>query len=190
MAAGPRRDARARIAPTRCSRHGAGGSRASHSSRRTSTVSTSAPGLRTSSRFHGSLWELACASRCAGSPPVWRHDEPFAELPPRCPAAGDWRGPESSGSARRFPPRRSRGRAPLWTATCASRWALRRSCIRRRRWWQRPRSEARGPRRSIPRPRRPRRPSISPLACPAEQALDDVERLLSEGDPPRGSGLS
>src|SRR4029453_11806161 len=39
-------------------------------------------------RFHGSLWELTCASRCAGSPAAWRHDEPFDTLPPTFPFFG------------------------------------------------------------------------------------------------------
>jgi NAD-dependent deacetylase len=36
-------------------------------------------------RFHGSIWDLACASRCPGAPAAWRHDGRFEELPPRCP---------------------------------------------------------------------------------------------------------
>ncbi len=37
-------------------------------------------------RMHGSLWEVSCCNRCAGSPTRWedRRTE-FDELPPRCP---------------------------------------------------------------------------------------------------------
>jgi NAD-dependent deacetylase len=40
-------------------------------------------------RFHGSLFSLACRARCAGSAPEgWEHDGAFAELPPCCPLCG------------------------------------------------------------------------------------------------------
>jgi NAD-dependent deacetylase len=40
-------------------------------------------------RFHGSLWELECWSRCGTVPPRWRDETvPFATMPPRCPACG------------------------------------------------------------------------------------------------------
>jgi NAD-dependent deacetylase len=40
-------------------------------------------------RLHGSLWELACWSGCAGKPQPWRDDRvPLPALPPRCPACG------------------------------------------------------------------------------------------------------
>lgn len=40
-------------------------------------------------RFHGSLWELACWSRCSASPGCWRDETvPFRQMPPRCPACG------------------------------------------------------------------------------------------------------
>src|SRR5262249_5761509 len=45
-------------------------------------------GTENGGRFHGSLWDLACVSRCAGAPAAWRHDDPFEELPPRCPICG------------------------------------------------------------------------------------------------------
>lgn len=35
-------------------------------------------------RFHGSLWEVSCWERCASSPPRWRDESVFSELPPRC----------------------------------------------------------------------------------------------------------
>jgi len=38
-------------------------------------------------RFHGSIWELSCWSRCGRS--SWRDDEaPLPQLPPRCPDCG------------------------------------------------------------------------------------------------------
>ena len=45
-------------------------------------------GTRNVVRFHGSLWELACANRCAGSPRVWTHEGAFETLPPRCGSCG------------------------------------------------------------------------------------------------------
>ncbi len=45
-------------------------------------------GTRNVVRFHGSLWEVACRDRCAGAPSAWRAEEPFPELPPRCPHCG------------------------------------------------------------------------------------------------------
>jgi len=46
-------------------------------------------GTRNVVRFHGSLWELSCWDRCAGSPERWRDETvPFVELPPRCPHCG------------------------------------------------------------------------------------------------------
>ena len=40
-------------------------------------------------RFHGSIWEVGCASRCGSSPRRW-HDErvPMPEIPPPCPHCG------------------------------------------------------------------------------------------------------
>jgi len=41
-------------------------------------------------RLHGSIWEVMCWRRCAGSPPRWRDETvPFKEIPPRCPHCGD-----------------------------------------------------------------------------------------------------
>lgn len=40
-------------------------------------------------RFHGSIWELACAGRCAASPRSWSDDRvPLPDLPPPCPSCG------------------------------------------------------------------------------------------------------
>jgi NAD-dependent deacetylase len=40
-------------------------------------------------RFHGSIWEVSCARRCAGAPLRWRDETaPFPELPPPCPHCG------------------------------------------------------------------------------------------------------
>lgn len=40
-------------------------------------------------RFHGSIWHLSCAARCAGSPAAWEDRRvPLPELPPACPACG------------------------------------------------------------------------------------------------------
>jgi NAD-dependent deacetylase len=40
-------------------------------------------------RLHGSIWEVSCWERCAGSPRRWRNDSAtFAEMPPRCPHCG------------------------------------------------------------------------------------------------------
>jgi NAD-dependent deacetylase len=36
-------------------------------------------------RFHGSLWSLACRARCAGAPEPWNEPGSLTELPPRCP---------------------------------------------------------------------------------------------------------
>lgn len=46
-------------------------------------------GTRGVIRFHGSLWELSCWSRCAASPPSWPAEGELAELPPRCPHCGE-----------------------------------------------------------------------------------------------------
>jgi NAD-dependent deacetylase len=40
-------------------------------------------------RFHGSIWEMKCWDRCAGSPASWRDESvPLKDLPPRCPFCG------------------------------------------------------------------------------------------------------
>lgn len=40
-------------------------------------------------RLHGSIWEVRCGSRCAGSPPRWRDETtPLAAIPPVCPSCG------------------------------------------------------------------------------------------------------
>jgi NAD-dependent deacetylase len=40
-------------------------------------------------RFHGSIWELACARACGRSPAAWEdRTTPLGELPPRCPSCG------------------------------------------------------------------------------------------------------
>ena len=40
-------------------------------------------------RFHGSVWEVGCASACAGAPRRWGDTRvPFPEMPPRCPHCG------------------------------------------------------------------------------------------------------
>jgi NAD-dependent deacetylase len=40
-------------------------------------------------RLHGSIWDLQCWSRCAGSPPRWHDDTtPLARIPPTCPFCG------------------------------------------------------------------------------------------------------
>ena len=40
-------------------------------------------------RFHGSLWDVGCASACPGAPRRWSDDRvPFPEMPPRCPHCG------------------------------------------------------------------------------------------------------
>jgi NAD-dependent deacetylase len=38
-------------------------------------------------RFHGSIWELRCASEC-GAPPWEDHTAPLPSLPPACPTCG------------------------------------------------------------------------------------------------------
>jgi NAD-dependent deacetylase len=45
-------------------------------------------GTRSVTRFHGSLWSLACRARCAEAPEAWEAPGPLAELPPRCPHCG------------------------------------------------------------------------------------------------------
>jgi NAD-dependent deacetylase len=46
-------------------------------------------GARGVVRLHGSIWEVACWSRCAGSPNRWIDENvPFDEIPPRCPHCG------------------------------------------------------------------------------------------------------
>ena len=39
-------------------------------------------------RFHGSLWLLACRARCGGAPEAWEETETLEDLPPRCPHCG------------------------------------------------------------------------------------------------------
>jgi NAD-dependent deacetylase len=40
-------------------------------------------------RFHGSIWEVLCWDRCAGSPPRWWDETvPFPMVPPKCPHCG------------------------------------------------------------------------------------------------------
>ena len=46
-------------------------------------------GTESVTRFHGSLWSIACRARCAGSPAEgWEHRGPLEALPPRCPRCG------------------------------------------------------------------------------------------------------
>jgi NAD-dependent deacetylase len=46
-------------------------------------------GTRNVTRFHGSLFSLACRARCPGSPAEgWEDAGPLPELPPRCPHCG------------------------------------------------------------------------------------------------------
>jgi NAD-dependent deacetylase len=46
-------------------------------------------GTRNVTRFHGSLFSLACRARCAGSAPEgWEHDGALTDLPPLCPHCG------------------------------------------------------------------------------------------------------
>jgi len=46
-------------------------------------------GTRGLLRMHGSIWEVACWSACAGSPARWRDEAvPFDEIPPRCTYCG------------------------------------------------------------------------------------------------------
>jgi len=46
-------------------------------------------GTQNVTRFHGSLFSLACRARCPGSAPEgWEHDGAFSDLPPRCPHCG------------------------------------------------------------------------------------------------------
>jgi NAD-dependent deacetylase len=45
-------------------------------------------GTENVTRFHGSLWDVACREGCAGSPRAWRAEGTFPELPPRCPHCG------------------------------------------------------------------------------------------------------
>jgi NAD-dependent deacetylase len=43
-------------------------------------------GSRRILRFHGSIWEVRCATGCAGSPAAWLDETvPFPVLPPPCP---------------------------------------------------------------------------------------------------------
>ena len=40
-------------------------------------------------RLHGSIWEVSCWQRCAGSPRRWRDETvPFAQIPPTCAHCG------------------------------------------------------------------------------------------------------
>ena len=45
-------------------------------------------GTRNVIRFHGSLWELSCAARCAASPQRWSDASELTDLPPICPHCG------------------------------------------------------------------------------------------------------
>ncbi len=46
-------------------------------------------GTRNVTRFHGSLWTVACRARCDDAPAEgWEHEGAFPELPPRCPRCG------------------------------------------------------------------------------------------------------
>ena len=45
-------------------------------------------GTRNVTRFHGSLWSLACRKRCGGAPEAWDAPGPLGDLPPRCPHCG------------------------------------------------------------------------------------------------------
>ena len=46
-------------------------------------------GARGVLRMHGSIWEVACSSRCTGSPPRWKDERvPLKEIPPSCPYCG------------------------------------------------------------------------------------------------------
>ena len=45
-------------------------------------------GTRNVTRFHGSLFSLACRERCDGAPEAWDAPGPLGELPPRCPHCG------------------------------------------------------------------------------------------------------
>ena len=141
-------------------------------------------------RFHGSLWELSCASRCAGSPPAWRHDEPFDTLPPTCPFCAGLARPGVVWFGEAIPlDALSRARAALDCDVCIAvgtsavvypAAALVAEAAERGAWTAEINPEA-----------TPASAAVDlALACPAEQALDDVESLLSEGDPPRRSGLS
>lgn len=41
-------------------------------------------------RLHGSIWDVLCWRRCAGSPSRWRDETvPFTQIPPTCPHCGD-----------------------------------------------------------------------------------------------------
>jgi len=43
-------------------------------------------GARGVLRFHGSIWQVRCATACAGSPAAWLDETvPFPALPPACP---------------------------------------------------------------------------------------------------------
>jgi NAD-dependent protein deacetylase/lipoamidase len=141
-------------------------------------------------RFHGSLWELTCASRCAGSPAAWRHDEPFDTLPPTCPFCAGLARPGVVWFGEAIPlDALSRARAALDCDVCIAigtsavvypAAALVAEAAERGAWTAEINPEA-----------TPASAAVDlALACPAEQALDDVERRLSEGDPPRRSGLS
>jgi NAD-dependent deacetylase len=46
-------------------------------------------GTRSVIRFHGSIWEVLCWSRCAAAPARWRDETvPFPNIPPSCPHCG------------------------------------------------------------------------------------------------------
>jgi NAD-dependent deacetylase len=141
-------------------------------------------------RFHGSLWELACASRCAGSPTVWRHDEPFDTLPPTCPFCAGLARPGVVWFGEAIPlDALVRARAALDCDVCIAvgtsavvfpAAALVAEAAERGAWTAEINPEA-----------TPASAAVDlALACPAEQALEDVDRLLSEGDPRLRSGLS
>jgi NAD-dependent deacetylase len=45
-------------------------------------------GTRNVTRFHGSLWSLACRDHCGGAPEGWEAPDSLGNLPPRCPHCG------------------------------------------------------------------------------------------------------
>ena len=63
--------------------------RASTSAKATADETAGQAGSAGIIRLHGSIWEVSCWQRCAGSPRRWRDDTlAFAEMPPRCPHCG------------------------------------------------------------------------------------------------------
>jgi NAD-dependent deacetylase len=134
-------------------------------------------------RFHGSLWELSCAARCAGSPPSWGHRDPFDSFPPVCPFCGGLARPGVVWFGEAIPLEAlSRAREALDCDVCIAAGTsavvypaagLVAEAREKGAWTAEINPEA-----------TPASASVDlAVACPAEQALDAVERLLTGETP-------